>query len=402
MNRKRSKVQSLRIFICPVGDSLNLHNETGSNGQLSYEYLRNLSKALPNADIFAVAMNNFNVKSFGRVNIKSIFTKKFNRKGFYSLFFYIYTYFRYSRSSEYIDSNIVQHLLPFAPGYSFNLFFIFKNKHKKYVLGPILGPHTKLVDMSDEQGSPNKITKRFGHLIFRYLSKKTISNADLVLFPDRYSYESFKDYLDSKQKYEIIGFGISSDIHKIKHYSRNNFLKVLFVGRLTKRKGCEYLIKAINSGKLRSKVEVSIIGSGPQFDNLKELVHKYELTNTVKFIGSFKGNDEINNAYNRADVVVLPSLSDTWMSAKEALTCGKPVITTSIASHSEHIHNGKNGYLVKPKNYKSIASYLTKLSDDPKLLHRMSTDAYKNSISNYDWQKLSKDYARAITSLLKD
>ena len=63
-----------------------------------------------------------------------------------------------------------------------------------------------------------------------------------------------------------------------------------------------------------------------------------------------------------SDCIVLPSFYNEGLSRvlMEALAMGKPIITTDIPGCRETVEEGKNGYLVKPKDAKSLEQGMKK------------------------------------------
>ena len=240
--------------------------------------------------------------------------------------------------------------------------------------------------------------------LFRPLSALTINNADMVIFNDNYALSCYKSYLRGHQLVKIIGTGVDFEIFdKDRKYTpdRKNDLNVLFVGRLTERKGCQFLIEAIyqvvkNNPQL--KIICKIIGFGPQEEELRNLAKSLQISKNIQFVGKV-ANNQLRENYNKADVVCIPAISDTWTSAKEALCCGKPVIITNIASHPEIVQDGVNGYLVPIMDSKSIAAKLSLLATNKKLINQLSKNAHRLARKKYDWQKIVNSYLQALEEL---
>lgn len=423
---KSSKSTSYRFFFCPASDYLNQYNETGSHGQISYQFLKHLASKKTVKKINAVVIMSLIVKTIQKTKIDVLVTKKGNKpplNPFDSLYFYIASFIKYFRSSEYKSTDIVHHIIPFSFGRSFNLFFIFKNKRKKYVIGPIIGPHTSSIVTADEtyvftkeknllekirgyliERFKNIAIKLFGSILFR-LSLKTLQNADLVLCSDNHSLQYHKKFLRDGQKIHILDTGVNTDVFKPSRSSSeknqdNNLLKVLFVGRLTRRKGCEYLIRAIAhavSIKKDIKINCKILGVGPLYDELSQLVSELNITEYVEFLGGVKSNEDIVHQYHQTDIVCLPALSETFTVTKEAMCSGKPVIVTDVCSNAERVKQGKNGFVVNPMDSESIANIFLKLAGNKKLLNEMSQNAVKER-ELYDWSNILDKYLSILSN----
>jgi glycosyltransferase involved in cell wall biosynthesis len=80
--------------------------------------------------------------------------------------------------------------------------------------------------------------------------------------------------------------------------------------------------------------------------------------------------------YDWADVLVLPSISDTFaLVVLEAMAAGVPVITTRNTGASDIVRDSVDGFLVPVHDPEAIANKLQMLSDDRHLLQWMSKEA---------------------------
>lgn len=405
---------SRSYFFCPASGYLNQFNEKGSFGPISYQFLSALTKKEQYSKITAIVFNSFQVNPIGKVRIVPLLQDS-NLTEISSLKFYLKSFFTFFRSEEYRKSDVVQHFLPFTPTGSFNLFFLFKNPHKTYVLGPLIGTHVN-TSLFGEESLPNKrilitivrnLIVKIVPRIFAVLSSWTIKKADIVLFSDHYSLGCYKRYLNKNQTIKVLGLGVDQDVFtkasRPSHVPLNS-LRVLFVGRLTERKGCRYLIQAISEvQRLRPdlKIDCQIVGYGMQETELKQMVQDSNLSTRVSFSGQLKRNSEIVKYYRACDVVCIPALSDTWVSAKEALCCGKPVIVTDIASHPEIVQDGVNGFLIPIQNSSIIAEKLILLATHSSLTQKLSENAYRLAQQRYNWDKIIDNYLLVIDKYAK-
>ncbi len=157
-----------------------------------------------------------------------------------------------------------------------------------------------------------------------------------------------------------------------------NQIVFLVVAHLEVRKGHRYMIEAVgllkeSIGKL-DNILVIFEGSGPEEENLKDLVSEQGLTNEIQFIGSEKN---IVNLLKIADVVVLPSIGneDFPNIVLEAMSYGKLVIASSIAGIPEQITDGLTGILVRPKNAYELAEAMRNVISTPNLLDTLGQAA---------------------------
>jgi len=188
------------------------------------------------------------------------------------------------------------------------------------------------------------------------------------------------------EKIELCPLGI--DLPEENHLSVNpkgSGFKVLFVGRLEKRKGIETLFKAI-PGVLDKvhNTQFYIVGKdtdlapdGGSYKKylLKNLDRKYN--GNVKFIG-YINDTELKNYYKNCDLFVAPSLYESFgLIFLEAMAWGKPVIGCNVGGVPEIVEDGKDGILVEPDNEKWLADAMIKLLTEEETRNKMGINGRK-------------------------
>ena len=127
-------------------------------------------------------------------------------------------------------------------------------------------------------------------------------------------------------------------------------LKLLYVGRLHKLKGVNYLLDAIAKLPNPQSVELRIIGKDEgEGKSLKKQADWLNLNTTFEGVVS---EDAKNAAYEWCDALVLPTLSENFgLVIAEALERGKRVITTDGAP-AWGDGNDDGGRLIYLKGYR--------------------------------------------------
>jgi glycogen(starch) synthase len=122
--------------------------------------------------------------------------------------------------------------------------------------------------------------------------------------------------------------------------SENRHPLVLFAGRITSQKGPGYFVEAAaRVAAERRDVRFVVAGSGDRMRAMKEQVAARGLRRRFLFTG-FLPAAELDRLYARADVYVMPSVSEPFgLTALEALQHGTPVIVSRSAGVSEVVRN---------------------------------------------------------------
>jgi len=190
----------------------------------------------------------------------------------------------------------------------------------------------------------------------------TLKKAKKIIVSNPNLIESSSYLRKFKQKCQVIPFGVDlkeienslseQEQRKIKEkYGRF----VLFVGRLNYYKGVDYLIEAMKD----IDANLVVIGEGKESQNLKLKTENLKLKNRVFFL-PHQPREKLINFYGASEVFVLPSIfkSEAFgIVILEAMACGTPVISTELGTGTSWVNqNGKTGFVVPPKNSKSLAS----------------------------------------------
>jgi len=137
-------------------------------------------------------------------------------------------------------------------------------------------------------------------------------------------------------------------------------VNLLAVGRLTHQKGFDNLIRSLNVIKIQiPNVHLTILGEGPDYEFLLNLVNSLELNSFVTFLG-FQKNPFV--FYKYCDIYVLSSRYEGFPNTLlEALACGCKVVSTDCKSGPKEIlANGNYGTLVKVDDVESLADGIVK------------------------------------------
>ncbi len=146
---------------------------------------------------------------------------------------------------------------------------------------------------------------------------------------------------------------------KQKFRSDNKTNTIVFLGRLVERKGCRYLLKAINylhrQNRL-SNTRVIIVGDGPLRNELEIYVKKHSLGDVVQFAGFVQEADKAG-CLASADIAVFPSLGGESFGIVliEAMAAGAGVVLAGDNPGYASVMFRRKEQLIDPKNTKEFA-----------------------------------------------
>lgn len=200
-------------------------------------------------------------------------------------------------------------------------------------------------------------------------------------------------------KVQVIPCGIDLNLFKPLPVKRMNKFTILTVGRLVPVKGLVYLLEALKH-LVDQGVDFQcwVIGKGEQKKSIKKQISKSHLEKYVTLLGA-KRNNQLPGYYNKADVFVLPSISEgSPTTLKESLACQVPVIATKVGGVSEIVRDYNNGFLIDPKKPAKIAEKIKELMKDRAMLELMKRNARKVVEKKFDLKKNIKSLERLFLS----
>ena len=165
------------------------------------------------------------------------------------------------------------------------------------------------------------------------------------------------------------------------HIKNNNYrgINVLFLGRLSKRKGTYDLLHCIKNQKaffIEKNVKFFLCGDG-DIEIVRSYVRKHALNKVVSVPGWVSGQEKLSYL-SKADIYVLPSYNEQMpMSILEAMGFGLPVISTFVGGIPEMVTPGENGILISAGDKKALTAALIDLTGDSKKREKMGKKAYQ-------------------------
>jgi glycosyltransferase involved in cell wall biosynthesis len=220
--------------------------------------------------------------------------------------------------------------------------------------------------------------------------------------------QNYSKYLNTKKKFLVIFRGINVDYFdpttKLDIDEKNLLKKwqiekdkkiILLPGRLTRWKGQEIFIEAINlvNIELGHEAFYAVILGSDQGRNIYKkkligLTERHRMTKQIKFIDHCK---DMALAYKVSDIVVSASIEPEAFGrvSVEAQSMEKPIIASDIGGSNETVVDEKTGFLYESGSAKSLSKKILKvLSMDETLLQTIGKEGRKNIIQKFNVEKM--------------
>lgn len=155
---------------------------------------------------------------------------------------------------------------------------------------------------------------------------------------------------------------------------------LLFLGTITANKGIFELVDyiQINPHYLAHKIKLTICGEG-ESDKLLAYINKETEINKIHFAGWVNGvkKDEL---IHESDILILPSHYEGLpMAILEAMSAGKPIISTSVGGIPSVVKPGHNGWLFVPGNIQQLDPVFDQIFKEPDIVRFYGQHAYNDA-----------------------
>jgi len=233
----------------------------------------------------------------------------------------------------------------------------------------------------------------FGRPFSTILLKRWFRKLDGKIAVSRPAMEFVRRYFPGY--YNIIPNGIdlehfSPDASPIDEFCDGK-VNFLFVGRLERRKGLNYLIRAYQQIKAEiPNSRLIIVGPGTRLRKKYEKQVKKSGVKDVVFTG-YVSYDELPRYYKTADIFCAPATDceSFGIVLLEAMAMGKPVVASDIEGYAMVVAHGVDGLLVPPRDSKMLAQALISLATNEPLRQQMGAKG-RIKAQEYAWKHIAQ------------
>jgi glycosyltransferase involved in cell wall biosynthesis len=180
----------------------------------------------------------------------------------------------------------------------------------------------------------------------------------------------------------------------------------VFVGRLVSDKGADLAIEAISrlrnaqlsTGSTTAPVSLTIIGNGPELDQLKALAVRYNVGDYVTFTGTLTG-DELVSCINKHKYILVPSIWEEpfGLVVLEGIACGCIPIVSDGGGLPEAVGNA--GVTFKRGDLDSLMASINRIMSD-NAVQEQCRQAGKLHLNGFEPENVSKKYMDVIDAVL--
>lgn len=205
--------------------------------------------------------------------------------------------------------------------------------------------------------------------------ERRVSHGQLVFAQGQVAYDKHREHADAELV--LSSAHHDSDIGHFAQRCSGAEISGLAVGRLDSVKNHALLIRAIHRLRQQNpRWRLTIIGEGGKRAELEALIAELGIGDAVQLLGSVRHGDELWAHYDRADMFVLPSVSEgTPKVVLEAMARGCPVVASRVSGVPTAVAHEERGLLFESGDLDGLVAMMARMADDGALRERCQQQA---------------------------
>ncbi|MEK9151102.1 MAG: glycosyltransferase family 4 protein [Patescibacteria group bacterium] len=196
-----------------------------------------------------------------------------------------------------------------------------------------------------------------------------------------------------------------TDLEKLLHENLAGKCVLLTTGRLARRKGAAWFIRAVLP-RLPQTIVYVLAGAGPEEENIRTAVQKTGVNNQVRILGHVT-DAERNLLLHTADIFIQPNIrvpgdmEGFGIAVIEAAACKRPVVASNLEGLKEAICHDENGVLVEPENPEAFAKAILSLIENADERWALGERALRYTEEHYHWNIIARLYIETLNRLIE-
>ena len=222
---------------------------------------------------------------------------------------------------------------------------------------------------------------------------------DLVIVPTTYTKDRFSEYGIPPGRIRVIPNGINAEKYRKPTMIKDDH-RLISIGRLTRRKGHDVVIRAFaRISEEVPKAKLDILGTGPDKERLTRLAQELNVDDTVTFHGYVPEEEKIERL-NRASVFIFGSRQEGFgLVLLEAMAAGVPIVATHLPVYGDLISDSRHGYLVPQEDHTGLAERVVELLNDRTARAEMGETGSEQA-NTLSWDSTAQDTEAALRGVV--
>ena len=229
-----------------------------------------------------------------------------------------------------------------------------------------------------------------------FLYKAALKKSKAVIFQNTDNRDVFvsKGIVELSKTHVVNGSGVDLEKYNVENLPRGG-IKFLCLSRLLGEKGLREYAEAAKIVKNKfPDVEFNLIG--PE-DSSPDAILLNEVDTWSDYINYKGSTDDVRPYIKDSHVYVLPSYHEGLpRSTLEAMSMGRPVLTTNAVGCKETVEEGINGFKVPVKSSEALAKKMIWFIENSDQIEKMGIESRKMAEDKFDVHKVNKEMLKIM------
>ncbi len=189
-------------------------------------------------------------------------------------------------------------------------------------------------------------------------------------------------------------------------------IQIVTAARMVKFKGVECNLKAIKIAieKYNLDLRYTVIGDGPERENLEKISNSLGISKQVYFMGAVEFTDIPKSINDKHIFLHLPiylrkeERNSSYIHTEtmgrclcEAAACGLPVVTSNVGGIPEIVKDRETGFIVNEGDYEAAAVKIVELARNKTLRKKMGNDARNKALKLFNFENIFHLYKEVFS-----
>ncbi|MFC1878496.1 glycosyltransferase [Chloroflexota bacterium] len=180
---------------------------------------------------------------------------------------------------------------------------------------------------------------------------------------------------------------------------------VIYYGTFNPNSGITFIIEAARLLQNQPEIHFELVGGGPDWDKVQELIQKYRLSNIN--ITEWQDIKVLIKRAQRADIILgtfgtsPQALLTVQNKIYQGLAMAKVVLTGGSPAVSEFLEHKKHLYLVKRADPQAIAAAIEILKENPSLRESLAKNGYNLFLERLTTARLGSQFAAQLNKIVR-
>ncbi|MBA6391633.1 glycosyltransferase family 4 protein [Colwellia sp. BRX10-3] len=246
-----------------------------------------------------------------------------------------------------------------------------------------------------EKGS---FARNLVNFIVKHLYKCALAKTKSVIFQNQDNLKLFVELglVEAEKCYRVFGSGVDIDEYQQQPLPRQA-TTFLLIARLLGDKGIREFASAAKIVKQRyPEAKFQLLGpydSSPDKISMAE-VSQWQTAGHIEYLGE---TDNVKASLNACHIYTLPSYHEGLpRTVLEAMSVGRPILTTDAAGCRDTVVNGENGWLVPTRNVDALVSRMIWFIEHPEQWQPMANKSRKMVEDNFNVKQVNEAIGNII------